>query len=63
MIYVIGIGPGCRDLMTKEAIAEMEDASISLKGKPGNILRHLSLFFFFLLLSLFFSHFANNLTR
>ena len=26
MIYVIGIGPGCRDLMTQEALAAMEDA-------------------------------------
>ena len=26
MIYVIGIGPGCRDLMTQEAISAMEDA-------------------------------------
>ena len=28
MIYVIGIGPGCRDLMTQEAIAAMEDAEV-----------------------------------
>ena len=28
MIYVIGIGPGCRDLMTKEAISAMEDAEV-----------------------------------
>ena len=28
MIYVIGIGPGCRDLMTQEAISEMEDAEV-----------------------------------
>ena len=28
MIYVIGIGPGCRDLMTQEAISAMEDAEV-----------------------------------
>ena len=28
MIYVIGIGPGSRDLMTQEAIAAMEDAEV-----------------------------------
>lgn len=28
MIYVIGIGPGCRDLMTQEAIVAMEDAEV-----------------------------------
>ena len=28
MIYVIGIGPGCRDLMTQQAIAAMEDAEV-----------------------------------
>ena len=28
MIYVIGIGPGCRDLMTQEAIAAMEEAEV-----------------------------------
>ena len=28
MIYVVGIGPGCRDLMTQEAIAAMEDAEV-----------------------------------
>ena len=28
MIYVIGIGPGCRDLMTLEAISAMEDAEV-----------------------------------
>ena len=28
MIYVIGIGTGCRDLMTQEAIAAMEDAEV-----------------------------------
>ena len=28
MIYVIGIGPGCRDLMTQEAIPAMEDAEV-----------------------------------
>lgn len=28
MIYVIGIGPGCRDLMTQEAISAMEEAEV-----------------------------------
>ena len=28
MIYVIGIGPGCRGLMTQEAISAMEDAEV-----------------------------------
>ena len=28
MIYVIGIGPGCRALMTQEAISAMEDAEV-----------------------------------
>ena len=28
MIYVIGIGPGCRDLKTQEAISAMEDAEV-----------------------------------
>lgn len=28
MIYVIGIGPGCRDLMTQEVISAMEDAEV-----------------------------------
>ena len=28
MIYVIGIGPGCKDLMTMEAIKAMEDAEV-----------------------------------
>ena len=28
MIYFIGIGPGCRDLMTQEAISAMEDAEV-----------------------------------
>lgn len=28
MIYVMGIGPGCRDLMTQEAISAMEDAEV-----------------------------------
>ena len=28
MIYVIGIGPGCRVLMTQEAISAMEDAEV-----------------------------------
>lgn len=28
MIYVIGIGPGCRDLMTQEAISAIEDAEV-----------------------------------
>ena len=28
MIYVIGIGPGCRDLMTQEAISAMEDVEV-----------------------------------
>ena len=28
MIYVIGIGRGCRDLMTQEAISAMEDAEV-----------------------------------
>ena len=28
MIYVIGIGPGCRDLMMQEAISAMEDAEV-----------------------------------
>ena len=28
MIYVIGIGPGCKDLMTQEAIKAMEDAEV-----------------------------------
>ena len=28
MIYVIVIGPGCRDLMTQEAISAMEDAEV-----------------------------------
>lgn len=28
MIYVIGIGPGCRDLMTQEAISAMEDTEV-----------------------------------
>lgn len=28
MIYVIGIGPGCRDIMTQEAISAMEDAEV-----------------------------------
>ena len=28
MIYVIGIGPGCRDLMTQEAISAMEVAEV-----------------------------------
>ena len=28
MIYVIGIGPGCKDLMTQEAINAMEDAEV-----------------------------------
>ena len=28
MIYVIGIGPGCRDLMTQEAISAVEDAEV-----------------------------------
>ena len=28
MIYAIGIGPGCRDLMTQEAISAMEDAEV-----------------------------------
>ena len=28
MIYVIGIGPGCRDLMTQEARSAMEDAEV-----------------------------------
>ena len=28
MIYVIGIGPGSRNLMTEEAIAAIEDAEV-----------------------------------
>ncbi|MEG0857844.1 MAG: precorrin-3B C(17)-methyltransferase [Terrisporobacter sp.] len=28
MIYVIGIGPGCKDLMTQQAINAMEDAEV-----------------------------------
>ena len=28
MIYVIGIGPGSRNLMTEEAIAAIEDAKV-----------------------------------
>ena len=33
MIYVIGIGPGCRDLMTQEAISAMEDAEVIVDYK------------------------------
>ena len=28
MIYVIGIGPGCKNMMTEEAIRSIEDAEV-----------------------------------